>query len=193
MVAVSCATVGAVTGIGGSASALPQPSVTQVKHRLSVLNNEASKLGQQYDQAKQQLAQADARLKLLNKETGRYQNSFDLMSRQIGRLAAVAFEQGGMDSPVALLTSATPQQVLKQSSILTELSNADSAQISQYLAASRQLLTARQAAARARAGILQIKRSLGKRLHKLKALQAQEANLLAQLTPSQQQGTGPGG
>ncbi|HEX9030597.1 MAG TPA: NlpC/P60 family protein, partial [Streptosporangiaceae bacterium] len=47
--------------------------------------------------------------------------------------------------------------------------------------------------ARARAGILQIKRSLGKRLHKLKALQAQEANLLAQLTPSQQQGTGPGG
>lgn len=193
MIAVSCATVGAVTGIGGSASALPQPSITQVQHRLAVLNTKAARLGQQYDQAKQQLAQADARLRLLKKETARYSATFDAMRRQISRLAAVAFEQGGLDSPVALLTSATPQQVLKQSSILTELSVADSAQINQYLAASRQLLNARQAAARARVGILQLKRSLGKRLHTLKVLQQKEANLLAQLTPAQQQGTGPGG
>lgn len=193
VVTLSCATVGAVTGIGGSASALPQPSITQVQQRLTQLNNKAAKLGQQYDQAKQQLALANDRLKVLNKETARYRKTFDAMRIKIARLAAVAYEQGGMDSPVALLTSATPEQVLKQSSILTELSVADSAQISQYLGTSRQLLTARQSAARTRAGILQMNRSLRKKMHTLAVLQQQQQNLLAQLTPVQQQGTGPGG
>jgi len=54
------------------------------------------------------------------------------MRHQIGRLAAVAYERGGASSPVALLTSASPQQVLDESAILTQLSIANSAQINQY-------------------------------------------------------------
>lgn len=193
VVTVSFATVAAVAGIGGSASALPMPTVTQVQHRLAQLDKKASRLGQMYDLAKQQLALADQRLTLLNKETARYRGTFDAMRQQIGKLAAVAYEQGGADSPLGLLTSASPQQVLSQASILTELSNADSAKISQYLAVSRQLLSAQRAATQARAGILQLKHSLGKRLAALNSLQQQQETLLAQLTPAQQTGVGPGG
>ncbi len=193
LVAMSFATVVAVAGIGGSAAAFPQPTVTQVKARLAALNAKSARLGQQYDQVLQQLSAANQRLKVLNKETARYRTTFDQMRAQIGRIAAVAYEQGGASSPVALLTSESPQQVLNQSSILTELSIANASQIRQYRAASRQLLDSQQAASRARAAILQLKHSLAKRIGVLKKLEGQQAALLAQLTPAQQTGTGPGG
>jgi cell wall-associated NlpC family hydrolase len=193
LVAASLATAVAVISGGGTAAAFPQPTISQVQHKLAVLTTKAARLGQQYDQVVQQLALANQRLKLLDKETASYRATFDAMRLQIGRIAAVAYEQGGVDTPVALLTSSNPQQVLSQSSILSELSTYDSAQIGQYLAASRQLLSAQQAASRARAGILQLKHSLGKRLAALDALKTQTAALLAQLTPAQQQGVAPGG
>jgi len=193
LIAVGVATAGAVVGIDGSAAALPQPTVTQVKTRLTHLNAKSSRLGQQYDQVLQQLSVASQRLKVLNKETTRYRKNFDVTRRQLGKLAAVAYEQGGANSAVELLTSASPQQVLDQSSILTELSIANSSQIDHYRAASRQLLDAQQAASRAKAGILHLKHSLGKRIAVLNKLKQQQEALLAQLTPPQQTGTGPGG
>jgi cell wall-associated NlpC family hydrolase len=193
LILISLAAVGAVAGIGGSAAALPQPTVTQVKAKLATLTTKSAKLGQQYDQVLQQLSVANQRLKVLNAETARYRKNFDKMRHQIALLAAVAYEQGGASSPVALLTSETPQQVLDQSSILTELSIANSSQISRYKAASRQLLDAQQAATRARAGILRLKHSLAKRIHVLNGLKSQQETLLAQLSPPQRTGIGPGG
>jgi peptidoglycan DL-endopeptidase CwlO len=193
LIAISFATAAAVAGIGGSAAALPQPTVAQVRAQLTSINNKAARLGQQYDQVLQQLSVANQRLKVLNKETARYRATFDAMRLRIGRLAAVAYEQGGMSSPVALLTSQSPQQVLDQSSILTELSIANSSQIRQYRGASRQLLNAQQSASQARAAIVHLKRSLAKRIGVLNRMKRQEEALLAQLSPPQQTGTGPGG
>ena len=193
LIGIGFATAAAVTGIGGSAAALPQPTVAQVQARLNALNSKAAHLGQQYDQVLQQLSVADQRLKVLTKETAGYRATFDAMRLQIGRIAAVAYEQGGASSPVALLTSQSPQQVLDQSSILTELSIANSSQISQYRAASRQLLSAQQAAAQGRASILQLKRTLAKRIAVLNKMKKQAENLLASLQPSQRVGIGPGG
>jgi peptidoglycan DL-endopeptidase CwlO len=194
MVTASLSGAGALLLMGGSnAGAVPQPSITQVQHQLSVINNKLSTLGQNYDEVLQQLSLANTRLKLLNKETKRYRANFIRMRSQIDRIAAVAYEQGGVTSPLALLTSSSPQAILNQSSILSELSEVDNAQISQYLAASHQLLAAQQAATRTRSGILLLKHSLGKRLGKLKALQGQEETLLADLTPVQKTKVAPGG
>ncbi|HET9897120.1 MAG TPA: C40 family peptidase [Streptosporangiaceae bacterium] len=194
MVVASLTVTGAMLTMGGStAAAFPQPTVAEVQHELSVLNNKVSALGQQYDEVLQQLSLANQRLTLLNKETKRYRATFGAMRAQIDRIAAVAYEQGAVDSPLSLLTSSTPQQVLDQSSILGELSAVDSAQIRMYLNASHQLLTAQQAAARTRAGILRLKHSLGKRLAKLKKLQGQEETLLVDLTPVQKVKVAPGG
>jgi cell wall-associated NlpC family hydrolase len=177
----------------GSAGAFPQPTVSEVQHELGVLNTKLSSLGQQYDEVLQQLSLAKERLSLLDRETKRYRASFEAMRLQIDRIAAVAYEQGGMDSPLALLTSSSPQAVLNQSSILGELSSIDSAQISQYLAASHQLLAADQQEVQTTAGILQLKYSLDKRLGHLKALQGQEETLLAELSPAQRVTVAPGG
>jgi cell wall-associated NlpC family hydrolase len=193
LIIISLAIAGAVVGIGGSAAALPQPTIAQVKAKLAALNSKSIRLSQQYDQVLQQLSAANQRLKVLNRETARYRTTFDTMRDRIGRIAAVAYEQGGASSPVALLTSESPQQVLDQSSILTQLSLANSAQIRQYRAASRQLLNAQQAANRARLGILHLKHTVGKRIAVLNKLKNKQEALLAQLTPPEQTGTGPGG
>jgi cell wall-associated NlpC family hydrolase len=190
---VSLATVAALVSGGGSADAVPQPTVAQVQHRLAQLNAKVGRFGQQYDKVLAQLAQSSQRLTFLYKQTARYRARFGAMRQQVGRLATAAFEEGGATSPVALLTSSSPQKVLDESAILSELSSADASQISQYLAASRQLVWAQQVTKRETAQIQQLKRSLHKRLAALKSLQATEQALLAQLTPAQQAGVGPGG
>ncbi|HET7014038.1 MAG TPA: NlpC/P60 family protein [Streptosporangiaceae bacterium] len=193
MIAASLATTAAVISLGGSAAAFPQPTIGEVQHEIAVLDHKASVLGQQYDQVIQDLSLANSRLKLLNRETKRYRANFEAMRSEVDRIAVVAYEQGGVDSPIGLLTSSTPQEVLNQSSILGELSAVDSAQITRYLNASRQLLTAQEQAKRTKMGILTLKHSLGKRLSKLKTLQGQEETLLAELTPVQRRVVTPGG
>lgn len=183
----------ALLGIAGAvATAAPQPTVPQVEHRLSVINNKASRLGQEYDQVQQSLSLASQRLSLLNRETRRYRATFDAMRKEIQRIADVAYEQGDLNSPIALLTTTTPRQVLDESSVLSELSAVDSSQLTQYIAASHQLLNAQQAASRTRTGILQLKRSLTKRIRVLNGLKNRETTLLAKLSPVQQVGVAPG-
>ncbi|SRR5712692_11033576 len=181
--------------VGGDAAwAAPGPTVAQVKAKVARLTTQVDRLGQQYDQVLGQLAQANQRLAFLNKQTAGYQARFNALHHQIGRIAALAYEQGGADSGVILLlTTSNPQRVLDETSILTELASANGAEVRQYLAASRQLLTARQASSQVRAGIVKLKHSLGGRLRQLKALQAKQVALLASLTASQQAGLGPGG
>ncbi len=183
----------ALASPAGPASGAPAPTIAQVQRKLAELNARAGRLGQQYDQVLSQLAEATQRLKLLNRETAQFSAEFRALQSQVSRIAIVAYEQGSVDLTVVLLTTASPQRVLGQASILTELSDVNGAQIRRYLAASRQLLSAQQAARRERAGIAQVRRALGKRLAVLRALQAKQKALLAQLTPPQRSGLVPGG
>lgn len=183
--AVSLATLITVAGFSGPAGAAPKPTHAQAQKMVAKLNREATKLGRQYADVVQQLVLANQRQKFLMHQTASYRAAFDAMRKQVAKIAAVAYEQGGVDLPFVLLTSASPQHVLDQSSILNALAGDDNAQIAQYLAATRQLLSAERTTSRARAGILRLKRALGKRLAKLKALNRKEGNLLPMLTLEQ--------
>ncbi|MGN6791178.1 MAG: hypothetical protein ACTHJW_02180 [Streptosporangiaceae bacterium] len=184
-IAISLAALFTVVGLSGSAGATPRPTPAQAQKMLAHLNREATKLGHQYARVVQQLVLADQRMEFLKKQTGYYRSIFDVMRRHVARLAAVAYEQGGVDLPFVLLTSASPQHVLNQASILNELAVGDTAQINQYLNVTRELLNAERATTRARAGILRLKHALDKRLAVLKALNRREGNLLPQLTLEQ--------
>jgi len=97
-----------------------------------------------------------------------------------------------MTSVAALLTSGDAQQALDQSSILLQLSSNNSAQMSQFLSAARHLTGAQQAARRARTAIAALRNKLASQKKSLGKLIGQQKALLAQLTPAQQQATGPG-
>jgi peptidoglycan DL-endopeptidase CwlO len=184
--------VGVLVSAGGSAGAAPQPTVAQVQAKLSRLNTQAEKLDQRYNQVQQERASANQRLKLVNREASRYQARFKSMRSEIARIAALAYENGNMTSVAALLTSGDAQQVLNQSSILLELSSDNSAEMTQFISAARQLTGAQQAARRAKEAIVALKGNLVSQRTSLDKLIAQQKSLLAQLTPAQQQVTGPG-
>jgi peptidoglycan DL-endopeptidase CwlO len=189
---VSVLAVGLTIGIGGSAAAVPMPTVGQVQAKVTKLEAQTEKLGQQYDQVQQELSSTDQRLALIDKEATAYSSRFASMRQQIERIAVTAYEDGNLNSSVAMLTSGNPQQILNQSSILLELSDADAAQINQFLAAAKQLNTTQVLERRTRAGILQLENGLKRRLAVLDKLDSQEQALLAQLTPAEQTGLGPG-
>jgi peptidoglycan DL-endopeptidase CwlO len=187
------ATGGVALTTSGSAVAASQPTVAQVQHKLSELTTKADKLDQQLDQVEVELTSATQRLAVVNREAARYETQFKSMRAEIGQIAAQAYEQGSMNSSMALLTSGNPQQILDQSSILLELSSANNAEMDQFLSATRELTGTQQAAKRTRTGILQLTNNLKQRKRALNKLIAQETALLHELTPAQQQGATPGG
>ena len=178
---------------GGMASAAPQPTVSQVQAKLSQLNAKADKLDQQLDQARQQLQSANQRLSVVNGQVGRFTTQFNAMRAQIGRIAAQAYMQGQLNSSIELLTTGKPQRILDETSILEELSFANKAQMDQFLAAARRLDGAQQAALHTQQGIAGLKKSLTGQKATLTKLISQQTTLLAQLTPAQAVGLGPGG
>ena len=194
--AIGLVATGAVVLAGGVAGAAPTPTIPQVQQRLTTLNNQASRLGEQYDEAQQQLKAANQRLALVNREETRYRARFAAMRGQIGAIAAMAYENGSLSSSAALLTSGNPQQILNQSSILVELSSVNHSAMQQFIGVARGLAGVQQTARRAQQGIAQLKTGLTRRRRTLNATIAGEQTLLAQLTPAQRQaavpGTGPG-
>lgn len=192
-VTVSVFAAGLLIGVAGSAGAAPAPSISQVQARLKNLQTEADKLDQQYVQVKQQWLATKQRLQVVNKEIAADSGKFSAMRQEIGRIAVTAYEDGNLNSSMALLTSGDPQQILNQSSILLELSHNNNAQIAQFLAATRQLTTYQLQAQRTKIGLAQLKDGLGKRRAKLNKLVSSEQALLIQLSPAQQVGLGAGG
>jgi len=192
-VTVSVFAAGLLIGVGASASAKPTPTISQVQAKLKSLQTQADKLDQQYAQAQQALQSADQRLQLVNREIALDSGRFASLKQGITRIAVTAYEDGNLNSSVALLTSGNPQQILNQSSILLELSASNDAQINQFLAAARQLTNTQLLAQRTKDGIAQLKASLGKRKAAMNKLVSNEQTLLNQLTPAQQVGLGAGG
>jgi cell wall-associated NlpC family hydrolase len=192
-VTVSVFAAGLLVGVTASASATPTPTLSQVQAKLSKLQSQLRKLDQQYDQVKQQLDTTNQRLALINKELAAYGAKFATLRLQIGRIAVTQYEDGNLNSSVALLTSGNPQQVLNQSSILLELSASNAAQIDQFLAAAKQLTSTQALAKRTQVGVLQLKASLSKRRQDMQKLVNQQQSLVNQLTPAQQAAVGPGG
>jgi cell wall-associated NlpC family hydrolase len=182
-----------LTATGGVAIATPKPTVASVQKKLRQLNTRADRLDQQLNQTEQDLASATRRLRAVNRETRRYSRQFKALRTEVGRIAVQAYMQGTMNSPVALLTSGNPQQILDKSSMLTQLSSTNSAQIAQFVSAARNVTTTQDAARHTRAGILKLKHSLRQRHRALVKLIASQKTLLARLKPPQRVGTGPGG
>jgi cell wall-associated NlpC family hydrolase len=185
--------VGALIMASGGAAASSQPTVAQAQQKLDKLNNELQQFDQRYDQVQQELSSANQQLTLVNTETARYLSRFNSMRAEVAQIAAAAYEEGSLNTPEALLTSDNPQQILNQSSILLELSSSNSAEMSAFLTAARQLSNAQASARRVRNGILALKDKLAGQKASLNKLINQQQSLVNQLTPAEQTGTGPGG
>jgi cell wall-associated NlpC family hydrolase len=192
-VTVTVFAAGLLLGVTSSAGAAPALTVSQVQAKLKSLQTKTDQLDQQYGQVKQQWLATQQRLKLINKEIALDSGRFDKLRAEIGRIAVADYEDGNLNSSMALLTAANPQRILDQSSILQQLSNTNAALIRQFLTATRQLTATQLAEKRTNAGIAQLKRSLQKRKAALTKLMSKETTLLNQLQPPQRVAVVAGG
>jgi len=185
---VTAAVLGAglLLAVAGSAGAASAPTLAQVKKKVTQLQTKYDQLGQQYDQVLEEQKSTRQQLNVVQQEIAIDSGRFRSMQRQVAQIAVAAYEDGNLNSSLTLLTAGNPQQVLNESSILEELSASNDAQISQFLAAARQLENTEQVARRAKAGITELGSSLKKRKVALGKLLAQEQALLSKLTPVQQ-------
>ena len=169
-----------------SVSASPKPTITQVTAQVKTLSSQADKAIQQYDQMKQQLAEASQRLKLINDEVAKDQAQFNIARRGVAAAAATAYEDGNLTSMAALITSASPQTVLSRASMLVQLSSTRSAQMHQFITAARQLSGAQQTAKHTKAAITTLRNQAHARVVSANTSLSQKKSLLATLTAQQQ-------
>jgi peptidoglycan DL-endopeptidase CwlO len=199
--AAGVALVGAVAGYAGTANATPQPTVSQVTAQVKQLTTKADRADQQYDQVNAELTAANATLKQVNTEVANDQKQFQTMRADVAQVAAEAYEDGNMTSMAALFTSASPQTVLNQAAMLTQLDTSRYAEMSQFIDAARQLASAQAQAKRTEAAIQSLRDQAQSQVHSIKNSLNQKKTLLATLTAAEQHtveeattpGANPGG
>ncbi len=185
-VAAGVIAVAALASTAGVASAAPQPTIPQVQKKLARLMSQEDMVGQQYDQTVQQLASAQQQLGVINREVGRDTAQFQSMRSQIAQLAAAAYENGSMTSMGALLTSANPQTVISQASMIEQLSSTQGAELREFIAAARQVTNAQQTARRDEAAVVALQQQQLARKRAIASAVNAEQTLLNQLTGAAQ-------
>ena len=169
------------------AEAAPQPNVNQVQARINQLTSQFDKVSQQLDQASQQLSTAQSRLSGVRLRLGHARAEFQDAQASVAQTAAAAFEDTGSTSIAGVLTSGDPSLVLRQGSLLMELSGNRTAQTRQLLADASQLAGVEQEMTRTEAGIAGLKHQLTAHKSSLGKLIDTQKATLASLTAPQQQ------
>ena len=169
------------------AGAQPKPSVNQVQARINQLTSQFDKVSQQLDQASQQLSSAQSRLSQVRLRLDHAQNQFADAQASVAQTAAAAFEDTGATSMAGVLTAGDPAMVLRQGSLLMELSGNRSAQTKQLLADASQLAGVEQEMQRTEAGIAGLKHQLTAHKSSLGKLIDTQKSILASLTVPQRQ------
>jgi cell wall-associated NlpC family hydrolase len=111
---------------------------------------------------------------------------FKVMQANVAQTAAAAFEDTGATSVAGLLTSGDPSVLLRQGSLLTELSGSRNAQTRQLLADASELAGVEQEMQRTESGIASLKAQLAAHKDSLGQLIATQKATLARLTVPQQ-------
>jgi peptidoglycan DL-endopeptidase CwlO len=183
---------GLLMGVSTSALGSPPPTLSQAQAQLSKLQSQLDQLDQQYDQVQQQLTAMNQRLGVIDQQEAVYEQTVAAERDEIGRIGVTQYEDGNINASLALLTSGNPQQILDQSSILLDLSDANQWHIRHLLASAKQLRATQTLAIRTKASIVQLDNGLAAQKASMEKLVSQQQTLVAQLTPAQAAASQPG-
>ena len=172
---------------GGMAGAAPKPTVAQVQAKINQLTSQFDRVSQQLDQASQQLSTAQSRLSQVRLQVSQATARFRTAQANVAQAAAAAFENTGASSIAGVLTSGDPANVLRQGSLLQEVSGNRNAQTRQLLTQASQLADAEQQVQRTESGIAALKGQLAGHKKSLGTLISSQKATLASLTVPQQQ------
>jgi peptidoglycan DL-endopeptidase CwlO len=141
------------SGISGATPGQPMPSLNKLVAEARALSAEIDTLNQQYDGLRIQLTQARMEAQVAQRTYAEDLHQLGAGKLAVGQLAAQSYMNGGMNSPLALLTSSTPQTLIGRAAFVQELQQENGDRVSQMAegvaAAQRAQETAQQETKRA--------------------------------------------
>ncbi|HEX3714866.1 MAG TPA: NlpC/P60 family protein [Trebonia sp.] len=169
-----------------TAGAAPKPTIAQVKAKVSSLQGQVDKIGQEYDAAGQQLAAAKARLDQVTKQADHAQQQYNQASATLTAVAVSAYENSGQTSILGLLTSGDPSAVLGQASLLLQVEGTHNQEAQQFLGLAQELTTMKEQRQRTETGVVQLQAQYAQQKKSMTKLLDTQTSLLGSLTAQQQ-------
>jgi cell wall-associated NlpC family hydrolase len=141
-------------GVGGAAPGQPAPSLKDLVARARVLSNEINSLNEQYNGLRIQLNQAHTERAVAAKTYHGDLLRLGAGKLAVGQLAAQSYMNGGLATPLELLTTSTPETLISRAAFMQVLQQENGDQVSQIAegvaAAQRAQESAEQQAKRAK-------------------------------------------
>jgi cell wall-associated NlpC family hydrolase len=186
-VAAALISVGGLVVFASRAGAAPQPTVAQVQARVNQLTSQYDKVSEQLDQVTEQLSAAHTRLAQVRVAFEHADAQYQADLTDVAQFAAASFEDTAATSVAGVLTSPNPATVLRQGSMLMEISTNRKDQTAQLQTAASELSGVEQEMLRTEDGIATLDTQLTDHKNSIGKLIATERATLDSLTVPQQQ------
>jgi cell wall-associated NlpC family hydrolase len=118
-------------GIGGAAPSQPMPSLKDLVARARALSNEINSLNEQYNGLRIQLTQAQTEARVAEDTYVRDLTELKAGNLAVGQLAAQSYMNGGLSTPLELLTTSTASTLIGRAAFVQELQKENGDQVSQ--------------------------------------------------------------
>ena len=141
-------------GVGGAAPSQPMPSLKDLVAQARALSNEINSLNEQYNGLRIQLTQAQTEARVAEGTYMRDLTELRAGNLVVGQLAAQSYMNGGLTTPLELLTTSTASTLIGRAAFVQELQKENGDQVSQIAegvaAAQRARASAKQQTQRAK-------------------------------------------
>ena len=118
-------------GVGGAAPSQPMPSLKDLVAQARALSNEINSLNEQYNGLRIQLTQAQTEARVAQGTYTRDLTELRAGSLAVGQLAAQSYMNGGLTTPLELLTTSTASTLIGRAAFVQELQKENGDQVSQ--------------------------------------------------------------
>jgi len=127
--ALVVASLASVLGPSVAGSAEPQLTVGQAEARVNALNDQAEKITEAYDAARDNLTAITRKRQVAGDQLTRERTLLAKVQQRIGAQANLAYRSGGFGGFVALVNNPNPDDFLDQSAMLDEVSRYQAEQL----------------------------------------------------------------
>ena len=118
-------------GVGGAAPSQPMPSLKDLVAQARALSNEINSLNEQYNGLRIQLTQAQTEARVAEGTYMRDLTELRAGNLVVGQLAAQSYMNGGLTTPLELLTTSTASTLIGRAAFVQELQKENGDQVSQ--------------------------------------------------------------
>lgn len=135
-------TAATIAVVPSAVSAAPRLTIGQVEARVNALNDQAEKITESYNLARENLATLQRQEKIAADELARDQAAWAAARKSIGATASYAYQSGGLGGVVSLADLSSPDTFLTSSAMLDEVARFQAAQLAAVAAAQHNVAAA---------------------------------------------------